>query len=60
MKPVQSIAEQDYHIEEGEEENLYRLKRFSPWYTQIQMQMGYAIKVPYCNFIWDQQDGAQI
>ena len=37
---IQSIADQDYHIEKGEEDNLYRLKRFSPLYTQIQMQMG--------------------
>ena len=47
---IQSIADQDYHIEK-EEDNLYRLKRFSPWYTQIQMQMGYAryhIAISFC------------
>ena len=47
---IQSIADQDYHIEKGEEDNLCRLKRFSPWYTQIQMQIG-VCKVPYCNSI---------
>ena len=47
---IQSVADQDYHcdIEKGEEDNLYRLKRFSPWYTQCRWGV---CKVPYCNFI---------
>ena len=59
---IQSIADQDYHIEKGEEDDLYRLKRFSHWYTQIQMQMGYAryhIAISFC-LLRDQQEGALI